>query len=368
MGSVYQAVSSASTFNVYLSGDGQMILDINGYFAPASPGGLWYQPTQKPARIIDTRASPALYSNLGPVSANTILNRPFAGASYDGVTIAGDARAASLTIAMLPTGASGYITVWPGPNQGIAARPLVSAGLYNNPMISETAVVAGIGADGTINFSPSATINIVVDVDGYFSGSGSVGFVPLHQPIRLIDTRNSPAYYSNGGVFPGGQARSYQIAGVSYLGVTIPSNAQVVVCTLTAVSQGAGGYVTAWPTSPNRPLASVLLYQPQVFASALGLNVGLNANGELSLYTSSQAHLILDAVGYYMPSASSVVARADTTDTTSVQHSHLTPGAVVAIVIACVLVATILLVAAMVIILRHRRASSDYRQFVVVQE
>ncbi len=104
---------------------------------------------------------------------------------------------------------------------------MVAAGLFNNPIISETAVVAGIGNDGTINFSPSATINMVVDVDGYYSAAGSVGFVPLTRPIRLLDTRNSPAKYSNGGAFPGGQLRSFKVAGVEYLGVRIPANAQV---------------------------------------------------------------------------------------------------------------------------------------------
>ncbi len=96
--------------------------------------------------------------------------------------------------------------------KGLGARPVVAAGLYNNPIISETAVVAGIGSDGTINFSPSSTINMVVDVDGYYSPAGTVGFVPLTRPIRLLDTRNSPAKYTNGGAFPGGQARSFQVS------------------------------------------------------------------------------------------------------------------------------------------------------------
>ncbi len=103
-------------FNVYLSGNGHIIIDVNGYFAPAG-SGLWFQPLPNPIRVIDTRASAAYYSNTGPVGGQTIFNRQFRGISYQGITIPDHARAVSTTIAMLPTGGSGFVTVWPGPNQ-----------------------------------------------------------------------------------------------------------------------------------------------------------------------------------------------------------------------------------------------------------
>ncbi len=115
------------------------------------------------------------------------------------------------------------------------------------------------------------------------------------------------------------------------------------------------------------PLSAVLLYQPQVFASALGLNIAVGSNGQLSLYTSSTAHLVLDAVGYYMPAGSPVVERAVSDESsTGTSHSHLPPAAVIGIVIACLIVAAALVAVAVVLVLRRQKAkATDYQAYVV---
>ncbi len=117
MGSVYQVLASNGQFNVFVSGSGHVVLDINGYFAPAG-GGLWYQPLANPIRIVDTRTTgDALYKATGPVAANTVFNRPFRATSFKDIIIPEHACAVSTTIAMLPLDYSGFLTVWPGPNQ-----------------------------------------------------------------------------------------------------------------------------------------------------------------------------------------------------------------------------------------------------------
>ncbi len=361
MGSVYQTVATNGQFNIFLSRSGNVALDINGYFAPASDTGLWFQPLPYPIRVVNTRpGKPGYHTPAQVITANTVANWKVRGITYDNVAIPTHAAALSATIAMFPQVESGYLTAWPGPKVDVASRPGVAVGLYNHPVVSETAVLVRIGTDSTVNFSPNKNLHLIVDVDGFYSRSATLGFVPLRNAIRLINTRRTGGYYANDKPFRGETfepERTYKIAGVTYNGITIPTNAKVVVCTLTAVARGASGFVTAWPTGQKKPMATSLLYDTSAFAFSLGLNLALGSSGNLSLYTSTEADLYLDAIGYYMLSSSKVISRAEEETATAAKESHLPVAAVIGIVIASVVVAaTILLVAFLII--RYRRAAS----------
>lgn len=134
-------------------------------------------------RLMDTRDGTGGYST--PMVANTA--RSVAVAGHAGVPSTG-VSALALTLTVINAGAAGTVTVAPGdvssPNQ-IAASLTFNAG----DSVSNTAMVA-LHSDGGIKVVANTAVNLVVDVQGYFtSGSATAagGFVPV-APSRIADT------------------------------------------------------------------------------------------------------------------------------------------------------------------------------------
>lgn len=216
MGSVYTSVALDGRFRIYANAESHVVLDITGYFAPASapgvlPRGLWYNPVT-PFRVFDTRTMAA-----GPISTTRAM--PFRGVG----AIAQTAKAVSFTAAMVDAFGSDYVTAW-----GEGNKPFVATGLYNKDIYGELAGISGIGADGSVRFFSPQPIQIVADADGYFDPSSGLGFLPTATPSRILDTRET-SYHGNG-------EYSFNVAGVTCPGgVTIPTNAKVLVCTAAAI-------------------------------------------------------------------------------------------------------------------------------------
>ena len=106
--------AASGEVSVYPTNNTDLIIDINGYFAPAGQGGLSLYGVQ-PCRVIDTR-------HVGS-------GQPFSGTLSPPVDVVDTGCAASslaqayvFNATVVPVGALGYLTLWPdGTNQ-----PLVS--------------------------------------------------------------------------------------------------------------------------------------------------------------------------------------------------------------------------------------------------
>jgi hypothetical protein len=76
------------------------------------------------------------------------------------------------------------------------------------------------------------------------------------------------------------------------------SGVSAVVLNLTGVDAPAAGYVTAWPSGTERPLASNLnLAAGDVRANLVVVPVG--AGGGVSLFTQAGTHLVADVTGWF---------------------------------------------------------------------
>src|ERR1035438_8092882 len=100
--------------SVYPTNDTDLIIDINGYFAPAGTGGLSLY-ALAPCRVIDTR-------HVGS-------GQPFSGTLNPPVDVTGSvcgspatAQAYVFNATVVPTGGLGYLTLWPDGT----TRPTVS--------------------------------------------------------------------------------------------------------------------------------------------------------------------------------------------------------------------------------------------------
>ena len=270
--------------SVFASDTTNVILDINGYFIPASdPTGLAFYPIT-PCRIGDTRTAtaplggPALVGGQNrtlPILAST-CNLP------------ATAKAYSLNFAAVPGGSSlGYLTAWPtGQSRPVAASLNALTGA-----ITANAAIVPAGTNGSIDVFASNTSNLVIDINGYFAPMGTGG-LSLYgvTPCRVLDTRQPS----------GSPAITSRDVAVSASACGIPASAQAHVMSVTVVPQGTPaylGYLTLWPQGQTRPVVSTL----NALDGAITSNLAIvpTTNGSISAFASNATHLILDISGYF---------------------------------------------------------------------
>jgi hypothetical protein len=140
--------------NAYATQNTDLIVDINGYFAPPVQGGLSLY-SSVVCRALDTRQLPGSYPFWGTDTFNLF---------YVGCSLSSLAQAYVLNATALPSQQLGYLTLWPyGQSQ-----PVVST--LNAPdgaITSNMAIVPNL--NGAIDAYASDPTNLILDVSGYFA-------------------------------------------------------------------------------------------------------------------------------------------------------------------------------------------------------
>jgi Right handed beta helix region len=116
-------------------------------------------------------------------------------------------------------------------------------------------------------------------------------------PARFVDTRDTGDTFDDRF-----QAEGKRSAGSEYIvdiagRGAVPANAKAVVINVTAVAADGLGFVTVHPCVSPLPLASSLNYTAGVNL-ANEIVAPLSATGDICLYTSEAAHLLVDVVGF----------------------------------------------------------------------
>jgi uncharacterized repeat protein (TIGR03803 family) len=272
--------------SIYVTDTTNVILDINGYFAPASGSTLAFYPLP-PCRVADTRHStypPGLgppYLTGGHERAFPILNATSCNIPSSG------AAAYSLNFSVVPHGPLGYMTVWPTGQ----TRPLVST-LNDIPaQIIANAAIVPAGTNGEVSVYPSSDTDLIIDINGYFAppGTGGLSLYPT-APCRVIDTRQL------GPPFSGTLSPPVDVVG-SFCGP--PATAQAYVFNATVVPSGSLGYLTLWPDGQSKPLVSTL----NALDGSITNNMAIvpNTNGKVDAFASGITQLILDISSYFAP-------------------------------------------------------------------
>jgi len=131
-----------------------LVVDINGYFAPPGEGGLSLY-TFPTCRALDTR------NPTGAPPFNGTINVDVIGSGCGGTSAA---QAYVLNATVVPQGFLGYLTLWP---EG-SLRPVVSTlNAYNGQVTSNMAIVP----TSNTKISAYATSNtyLILDISGYFA-------------------------------------------------------------------------------------------------------------------------------------------------------------------------------------------------------
>ena len=273
--------------SVYVTNTTNVVLDINGYFAPISGSTLAFYPLP-PCRIADTRNS-NYPQGLGPPYLTGRQERAFPILDATACNIPSSAAAYSLNFAVVPHGALGYMTVWPTGE----TRPTVST-LNDIPgTIIANAAIVPAGTGGDISVYPTNDTDLVIDINGYFAPAGAGGLsLYTAAPCRVIDTR----HVGNGQPFSGNLTPPVDVVD-SRCG--LPAAAQAYVFNATVVPVGGLGYLTLWPDGSDRPTVSTL----NALDGSITNNMAIvpSTNGKVDAYASGITQLILDISSYFAP-------------------------------------------------------------------
>jgi hypothetical protein len=271
--------------SVFASNPTQVVLDVNGYFVPATaPNGLAFYPIT-PCRITDTRTA------VGPLGGPSLngggQGRTFPIPSAAGCNIPLGAQAYSLNFTAIPKGPLGFLTAWPTGQP----LPLVASlnSLTGTPASNAAIVPAGTG--GAIDVFASNPTDLIIDIDGYFAPAAPGG-LSLYKvtPCRALDTR-LPA-----GALPISGRLDVPIAAGA---CGVPVAAQSIVMCATVVPPAPLGFLVLWAQGQNQPNVATLVALDGVVTSNLAIVP--TTSGTISAFPSNPTHLVLDVLGYFAP-------------------------------------------------------------------
>ena len=148
---------TAGAASFYASNTTDLVVDINGYFAPPASGGLNFYPLS-PCRLVDTRNPNGIFG--GPtMQADTTRVFPLWEGSCG---LAGQAY--SLNITVVPPGALAYLSTWPAAQ----AQPAVSTLNALDGQVVANAAIVPSGNTGSIDVFVTNTTDVIIDTNGYF--------------------------------------------------------------------------------------------------------------------------------------------------------------------------------------------------------
>ena len=281
------AAGEIGAVSVFVTDSTDVILDVNGYFVPATaPSGLAFYPVT-PCRIADTRNAPGA---LGGPSLSASQTRSFLVPS-SACGIPSTAQAYSLNFTVVPPGVLGYLTAWPTGS----AQPIVST--LNAPpgTIVANASIVRAGAGGGINVFATNSTDLIIDINGYFAPPGAANALSFYTttPCRISDTRLAPGTFG-GPSMTGGQVRAFPI---STSNCSIPAPAQAYSLNVTALPKPVVGYLTLWPTGRAQPIVSTLNAFDGTFTANAAIVPG--GPGGINVFVTNLTDLLLDINGYF---------------------------------------------------------------------
>jgi uncharacterized repeat protein (TIGR03803 family) len=149
---IVPAGTAGGEVSVYASDATDVILDVNGYFAPAGAGGLSLY-TVTPCRALDTRNGAGAFTGTLLVDIETnVCASPSA------------ARAYVLNATVVPSGSVAYLTLWPA---GEPQPDVSTLNASDGAVTSNMAIVPS--SNGSIDaYAPAAT-NLVLDISSFFA-------------------------------------------------------------------------------------------------------------------------------------------------------------------------------------------------------
>ncbi|HEY6538454.1 MAG TPA: hypothetical protein VI138_05365 [Candidatus Dormibacteraeota bacterium] len=238
-----------------------------------------------PTRLLDTRVDGG---TLGP---NSSINLGLAGVG----AVPGDATAVAVNVTATDTTAPSYLTVYPAGE----SIPTSSNLNWNPGQTVANLVIVPLGGGGALSFYNSGgSVDLVVDLQGYFAASAGAGpgeYLPL-SPARITDTRAGSGYPNQGQTLGAAAALTVQVAGQG----GVPSvGVAAAVLNVTVTDANADSYLSVYPADETNPGTSSVNWSAGSTV-ANRVVVPLSPSGQVTAFNDlGQADVIIDVSGYF---------------------------------------------------------------------
>ena len=279
------AVGADGTIQIMAETSARVILDVQGYYTANTDGtaaGGFVPVAGK--RFVDTRSG--LGAPKATIAPGKSVDVQVTGAN--GVP-AGASGAVVNLIAINSTSSDGNLT----PYATGSTKPQNSLHYTPSATTSIQAQV-GLSADGKMTIAnASSTVNLVIDLQGYFTAAGKTGAVFTPGTGRAYDSRatGNTALAKN-------ETRSIQIAGTAGVPV-MGSGITAVVLTLIVAHGGSDGRAAVWADGAAKPDTTSINFQADEIRTNT-VTVPLGANGKISLNNVADAtNYVIDVQGWY---------------------------------------------------------------------
>ena len=273
-------------------------VDIAGYYTVAVPvpGGASRFTGVAPHRLSHAArgANQVNIKTLGPEQSTDVAVTGVGGVPADGVS------AVTLTVTTTRPTATSHLTAWPTG----ADRPTTSISNWVRGQTRATTVTVPVGRDGQVSFyNDNGSVDLLVDVAGYYRSSGTGGRYVAVTPYRIPNAASGtgdPAFLTVGpDAFVDVQLTRTARPGAGPGDVSaVPYGARVVALTVTASRTTARSHLTVHATGTDRPGTSNLNWAPEETV-ATTVFAPVNADGVVRLYNrSGSVTLLVDVLGF----------------------------------------------------------------------
>jgi hypothetical protein len=261
-----------------------------------------------PFRILDTRPGTCIQCSTNPTFGPGVTEKlQLTGVTGLSVTdpIPTNATAVALNVTEVAGTANSLLTVYPF---GSSLRPVVSNLNFPPGKVISNLVTVTLGTGGAVSiYNALGSVNIVVDVEGYFTPQPASVFQGLFHPItpvRVCDTRTSCE-----GHVAVGPGTSIVVTVATAGGIPSDGTAGAAVVNLTGVAGSASTYLSVFPTDSNgncipTGTSTINLLPGAVAANRVMVQLGPTTTGGLDdalcVYNAvGSINVIVDANGWY---------------------------------------------------------------------
>jgi cell wall-associated NlpC family hydrolase len=292
--------------------------DVTPVFDPSTRST--YVPLDRPVRILDTRLG---LGSVSPVQADAPRTFQVTGGAIPATAVA---ITGSVTVADDPGGGALYMGAVPMAKPADAPRTsvvnfapgrTVTNGLTMGLGSAGNGVAGGRTLSATYMGPFGATVDLIVDVTGYFVADASGGTYHPLAATRVLDTRDTTSACRTCDGQHGSVAanRAYPVAVAGFAGV--PENATAITGNLNVVNATGGwalylgphvGSSAASAPDPTDPTTAVTV-SPGATSSA-GVTVGLKDGSLTAVLVGAggeTADLVLDVTGYFTDDSSGAI-------------------------------------------------------------
>ena len=145
---------SGGSIDVFATHNTDLVIDIDGYFAPPGQGGLSLYNVVA-CRVFDSRLPGTAPAIAGSLDVNITASA---------CSIPASAQAFVLNASVVPVGGLGFMTLWPaGQPWPLASTLNASDGVVTSNMALVTTT------NGSISILPSNPTHVILDISGYFA-------------------------------------------------------------------------------------------------------------------------------------------------------------------------------------------------------